>query len=145
MASIFPTIGHKAFSKQADYVFAGNAITNTQSSGYVRPFHETACNGFAFAPGELQKADLKHFIANGLPKSIEAEIKACNFSVIVYMIFHRNYDPSRYGCGKKKVIVDGWIVTKTEDAGKGLIKSVTTGPTYKSQSVIDSVLSVVSA
>lgn len=53
--------GWKTFDRQTNCISTGNVIANTQLSLYIRPYHETECNGYTFKPGELLEADLKSF------------------------------------------------------------------------------------
>lgn len=60
--------GHKAFDQAANgssgYVGTGNVISRNQYSCHLRGWSETQCNGFTFAPGQLQAADLETVKAN---------------------------------------------------------------------------------
>lgn len=57
------TTAHKGFNAAANgrsgYLGTGNVVSANQYSFHVRAFNECSCNGFTFAPGELQTADLK--------------------------------------------------------------------------------------
>lgn len=50
--------GLKSFDGGVDYVGTGNVCSSVQRSLYIRPYVETECNGFSFAPGVLRNADL---------------------------------------------------------------------------------------
>jgi len=121
---------HKGFTDAVNdpnwgYIGAGNVMSNTQSSTYVRSFDEVGCNGFNFEPGKLRNFDLAHFSA-GIPSHVKRFVlgETDTSDVILYRFF--NYR------GRFRV-EHGWVVTKTDHS---LIRSFITGPTWKSADVI---------
>lgn len=123
--------GHKAFDKFCNYLGTGNVIGNGQFSNYIRPENETECNDRIFAAGELRDFDLKPF-KNGykLPDYLEKVVKAHTRTecAILYVLSHY--------VGKNQTI-HGFLLTKGADQNHKLIMQQTTGPTHKSQDVLN--------
>lgn len=126
--------GNKGFDKACKCLFKGNAITDTQSSNYVRPKSEVECNGMVFAEGDLRKFDLHHGICNGMPQRYKDSILKSTETepAILYKIFHYR--------GKTQ-IVHGWILTKTNN---DLIGYYCTDHRIKTSMVMDEVVQYLS-
>lgn len=120
--------GHATFDRQADCLGTGNVIGKVQLSFYIRPYSETECNGRTNSPGHLREYDLHYF--QDLPSSILQVVKNLTVDkpVILYEIRHWR--------GEQKT-VHGYIIT---DAKHHLLRVFITGPTAKSQQVINGVL-----
>ena len=118
--------GHKTFDRKADLISTGNVWGSVQTSGYVRAYSETECNGLTSAPGHLRDFDLKGFM--GMPSHVRRYVLSVSQdkSVIVYKFFH---------CVGNRKTVHGWVVTSTNPEYR-LLNSFVTGPTWKSESVI---------
>lgn len=107
------------------YLGRGIVLSNTQSSKFVRPFAETHCNGFEFAPGRLRDFDLGFF--NGaMPPHVAREVRARSETsgLIVYRFFHWH---------RRTRIEHGWLVTTRDHR---FLRSFVTGPTAKSTDVV---------
>lgn len=118
---------HKTFNRQTDKIgtiSTGNVIADTLLGWYIRPFNETKCNGYDFAPGELQQADLKVFCQ--LPQFVRRFItdKGKQTKFILYEL--RHWITSRK-------IVHGYIIT---DDKHEFLNCFVVQPGYKSRSVI---------
>ena len=123
--------GHKAFDKFCNCLGTGNIYSDGQTGACIRPSTETECNGRTWKPGELRDFDLKPFrTSHKMPGWVEARIlkdteaEPANLSAI----FH---------CKGDKTIVHGYILTKNASGNHKLLWKTTTGPTGKSQAVID--------
>jgi len=118
--------GHKTFDRRADLISTGNVWGSVQTSGYVRPYSETKCNGFTSAPGHLRDFDLKGFV--NMPAHVYKYVRSVtqDNSVILYKFFH-------YANGQQTV--HGWVVTGISPEYK-LLDYFVTGPTWKSESVL---------
>ena len=94
---------YKEFNKQTNIFCNGNAITNTQKSGYIRAFNETQCNNSSFNKGHLLKVDLNSFF--DVPKSILNILKDSTRkeSYILYKFRIYNYK-------SKESVSIGWVV-----------------------------------
>ena len=121
--------GHKAFDRFCNYLGTANVLSDGQFGACIRPRTGTECNGRSWPPGELRDFDLKPFRTK-MPPSLEkrvleaTETQGANLS----MIFHYNKD---------RMIVHGFILSTGASEGHRLILSKCTGPTRKSQDVID--------
>lgn len=118
---------HKTFNRCVDLISTGNVWSGVQTSSYVRAYSNTECNGFTNAPGHLRDFDLKGFTQ--MPAYVRRYILSVteNESVIVYKFFHQ--------VGGRKT-VHGWVVT-SRDPEYRLLRSFVTGPTWKSESVLN--------
>ena len=94
---------YKAFNKQTNVFCKGNAITNTQTSGYIRAYNETQCNNSNFNKGHLLNVDLNSFC--NVPKSILNILKDTTRkeSYILYKFRVYNYK-------SKESVCIGWLV-----------------------------------
>jgi len=119
--------GHRTFDRQTNCISTGNVIANTQISFFIRPFSETKTWAGDRPPGHLQNYDMEKWREWGLPRYIDRYItdRARTESVILYRFHHWNGD---------RRIVHGYIVTR---ANHVLMRKFVTGPTWKSQLVID--------
>jgi len=118
--------GHKTFDNQCVYVGTGNAWTTCQFSNYIRAYNKTVNPvGTEVREGYLQDHDLQSY--GQLPQWIRRFVRksALDNSVILYRFQHYN--------GNTKVI-HGFIVT---DNKHKLLKISRTGPTYKSDLILD--------
>lgn len=117
--------GHKTFDRQTNLITKGNVISNTQISGYIRPYNQTECNGRTVKKGELQDFDLRKF--GRLPYYVEEMVRTCakDKTVILYMFFHRN--------AYNEKVVHGYIITNTN---YNVIDIFVTGTRRKSRDVI---------
>lgn len=52
---------HLTFNRQSNDILTGNIASNTMFGWYIRGRNLLKCNGFDFAPGELQASDLRIF------------------------------------------------------------------------------------
>lgn len=99
---------HQTFNRQTNCISTGNVIANTQYSNYIRPYHETECNGHQSPPGHLQNWDLtKNIVANTLPHQLREEIRELTREKggIVYNFHHWHGD---------RRINDGIVLTTKE-------------------------------
>jgi len=106
--------GCKTFDEQCQGVMTGNVIANTFLSLFIRPRAERKCNGFDFAYGELQTADLKPFAqpnlcARNVLSYISTLPRAETDQLLLTLVFH--YARDRFG--RKKMVVHGAIITDT--------------------------------
>lgn len=124
--------GHKTFDRQFVCASTGNVIGGGQYSTYIRAFTETECNGHVNQPGYLQDWDLQHF--HDMPAWLKREVKELCYdeSLILYEFYHYDYASSRN-------ITHGYVLTTGYPEYK-LIKQWTTGPTYKSYEVINTLI-----
>lgn len=133
--------GCKVFDDYIISVSTGNVSGGGQTSSYIRAFNNTECNGFTRIPGYLQKWDLDGF--TNLPEKVRSYVQsvAHSESVILYEFYHRNpnYKEGYYRRGRfhSKFITHGYVVT---DYRNKLLRTFVTGPTYKSELVIQAVL-----
>lgn len=81
--------GYNVFDRQTNCIITGNAICNTQISGFIRPFQEQECNGLTFKRGHLLDFDIKGFKKWFIPQAILNVIndRERTDSVILYMFF----------------------------------------------------------
>lgn len=117
---------HKTFNRQTNLITTGNAIMNTQTSFFVRPYNEAKNPvGEKVEKGAMQDYDLGQF--TNLPSEVRDFVKgfAKTKSVILY-------DFHYYGKGDRRVTV-GYVVT---DGNHRLVKKWSYGG-YKADSVID--------
>jgi len=125
---------HSTFNRQTNLISTGNIISNTQRGGYVRPYTETECNGFTRPPGHLRDFDLNGW--DRMPGFVRD--KVCDLTetepVILYRFHHYKDDGW--------LVTDGWVITSTDHE---LLWSTVTGPTWKSESVIDEAIKYVTA
>ncbi len=109
--------GHKAFDRaangQSGYVGKGNVISLNQYSCHVRAWNDTECNGFTFAPGHLQTADLGIIRENypGAYRQVEAFVKKPdshfrNNAGWVYVVRH---------FANRKPVLHGVLVTSLDN------------------------------
>jgi hypothetical protein len=125
--------GHKTFDKQCHGgLITGNVFGDAQLSWYIRPRHQTECNGFVFAPGELLAADLKVF--NRLPQSIAKFIEGLNRRVILNEIRHWT-GPKR----RREKRLHGFIVTEGHDRGHQHIRTFQVGGGVRSPRILEAV------
>lgn len=96
--------GWKEFDMQTNCITTGNAYCNTQTSGFIRPFNETECNGLSFSKGHLMNFDMKQFQKFGIPENISEILRNSERedSVILYMFFVRDKGRVKPFC---------WVVT----------------------------------
>lgn len=117
----------KTFNRQCDCISTGNVWGHVQFSQYIRPTNEVTCNGATFPPGHLRDYDLKPFRLGLFPQVRKAIMKYADkgLQTILYKFRHFN--------GEREII-HGFVIT---DAQHRLLRKFVTGPTYKSQSVIE--------
>lgn len=120
---------HKTFNRQADLISTGNVWGGVQTSGFVRPYNQTECNGFTNPPGKLRDFDLS--LWRNMPSHVRAYVikQTRDRSVILYEFHHK----TRIRWGGVRWVTHGWVVTTVDYK---LLRSFVTGPTYKSYSVI---------
>jgi len=123
--------GHRTFDRQTNVISTGNIIADTQAAFYVRGELEVTCWGdTVYKPGHLRDYDLGAF--RGIPGYIRAHIlkhtNGTEKSVWVSMFFHHR--------GEQR-IVHGYVITTPDHK---LLGKFVTGPTYKSELVIEGVL-----
>jgi hypothetical protein len=99
--------GCRPFDTQISALGQGNVFGSTITGWYIRPYEEVECNGYAFAPGELQRSDLKFF--RDAPKPIMDEIKGYgqDKQTILYKLFHSS--------GSKQVVHGYVLATDNHD------------------------------
>ena len=120
--------GHKEFDRFCNFIGTGNVIADGQISSFIRPHSETECNGRTWAPGELQEFDLRPFLETRIISPNIARIvreSAKEQAVILYVFSH-------FRAGKR--VTHGAVVT---DEKHHLFHKFVTGPTRKSEAVID--------
>ena len=87
--------GYNEFDRQTNLITTGNVISNTQISGFIRPFQEQECNGLTLKRGHLLDFDIKGFKKWFIPQAILNVIndRERTDSVILYMFFttHKQY------------------------------------------------------
>ena len=122
---------HKSFTRASNhptsgYLGRGNVYSDVQSSTYVRPYSQTNCNGMDFVPGRLRDFDLKPFLRH-MPIRLRDEVRIFTQDepAILYKFFHFR---------ARKRTEHGWLLTTTDHQ---LIFQNVTGPTWRSQSVIE--------
>lgn len=119
---------HKTFNKQTTLITTGNAIGNTQTSFFIRPY-KTPKNpvGEKVSFGSMQDYDLNQF--RNLPNHVRESVKKNTKTKdgILYKFFH--YDGDRQ-------VVHGYVLT---DGNYNLIRKFYTNPSWKSQDVVDKV------
>jgi len=124
---------HQVFSRQTNLIAVGNVFANTQHSSYIRPFNETLNSAQEFRKkGHLQNWDLNHF--SHLPYFVQNAVKthAIDESVILYQFHHYRHNER---------VIHGYVITNSEFE---LLQYFVTGPTYKSEAVIEACLPYVS-
>ena len=122
----------------SQYVGTGNVSSNVQMSTYVRARTNTECNGQAFAPGALRNADLKNFgKATGLPDAVLQATTAATETnaAILYRFQHFK---------TKRMVIHGFVLTKTETQSHELIRTFATGLTPRSQAIVAAMAKIVS-
>jgi hypothetical protein len=126
--------GHLTFDRQVDLIITGNVIGAVQRSSYIRPVIETECNNRQFPQGQLRDFDLGGWNDVRMPASVRTYVRQATETqlIILYAFFHWR--------GRAR-IVHGWVVTSP---GHHLLRSFVTGPTYKSDMVIQESLKYVS-
>lgn len=103
--------GNKAFDRYCWCLTTGNFIGDGCYGNFIRPRHETRCNGFIKEPGELQDFDLRVFLEDlGIPNRLLDEVRRHADEqkygpVVLYAFWHRS--PKSTG----KRIVHGILVT----------------------------------
>lgn len=120
--------GHKTFDRQVDLISAGNVIGAVQFSRYIRPYTETSCGPNDREPGFFRDWDLRWWIDFvGIPPEVLSFVVGVteNITVILYEFHH-------YLRGRR--VTHGYVVTTIE---RRLLGAFVTGPTYKSEQVID--------
>jgi hypothetical protein len=127
--------GHKTFDRQVAFVSTGNVISPCQLSTHVRAYAELSCNGMMFEPGHLRDHDLGWFDSTGMPKSLRQWLLRITQEegAWVYRFCHYN--------SKGRRVVHGWVVTTNNHR---LLTKYYTGPTWKSNLVIDEAAKYVS-
>lgn len=122
--------GCKTFDRQTNIVSTGNIIANTQAAFYIRGELNCTCWGGDRPPGHLRNFDFGNF--RGLPGYIRDRIilhtNGTDRSVWVSKFFHFS---------RERQIVHGYIITTPDHK---LLEKFVTGPTYKSELVIEGVL-----
>jgi len=125
---------HKTFDRQTNIISTGNIIANTLLGWHVRPFTEVKI-GFGQPdrpPGYLRDFDLRGF--SRMPSRVRELVKELTQeqSVWVYRLFHYDSNDRR--------ITHGWVVTRSwpgQERGYDILLKVYTGPTYKSEYVVN--------
>ena len=129
-SSMIVETGHKTFDRQTNILATGNIIANTLLGGFIRGEMVLTCFGpKVHKPGYLRDFDLDGFKNVHLPQRVRDYVKnvtrGSTESVQLYTLFHH---------GRDKLIIHGFVVAKKNDE---LIRAFTTGPTYKSFSVVN--------
>jgi len=123
--------GHKTFDRYCTYLGTGNICGDGQLGGCIRPANEVECNGRLFEHGALRQFDLDPFrkafpmssqLLDKIRKATETE------PAILYALYH--YKGDRMTC-------HGFILTRGSSQNYRRIWTECTGPTHKSQQVID--------
>jgi len=86
---------HKTFNNYVTCISAGNVIGGGQTSGFVRGYEETECNGFENPKGHLQEWDLNEGFAQTLAYQVKDWIRENvrgKESVIAYKWFYYDCD-----------------------------------------------------
>ena len=118
---------HKEFNRQVDSISTGNVIGSVQTSLYVRSATDTECNEQQFPTGQLRQVDVSLWMRiGGLPPDVLQYVMEVTETeeIILYRFFHHT--------GNKR-IVHGYIITT---ASYLPLRFFVTGPTHKSESVI---------
>lgn len=112
--------GLKIFDEQANRsggFMTGNVFSSVQSSSFIRPYSETRCNDFDFAPGELREADLKYFsrvayFQPGLKRFLDVVNSPANLNkdLVGYKVVHT--PGRRLNAHEPDVHLHGWVVTE---------------------------------
>lgn len=123
--------GHKGFDKFCNCLGTGNIYSDGQAGACIRPKTETECNGRTFPEGALRDFDLAPFRKSlRMPGWVEQKIlkdtetEPANLSAL----FHFRGD---------HLVVHGFILTKNAAGNHKLLWKTATGPTRKSQDVLD--------
>lgn len=112
-----PATGCAAFDRQAHaadgYYGTGNVWATTQFSNFIRPWDETKCNGFDFAPGHLQDCDMRPYreLRHTFALDIRHAVDRAGGGIL-YRIQH--FVPARYPRLARHVI-HGYILTDKQD------------------------------
>ncbi len=127
--------GHKTFDRQVDCISIGNVIGAVQFSKYIRPHSEISCGPNDQAPGYFRDFDLELWFDAGTPREVLRFVYLAteNNPVILYEFHHHS---------RGRLVVHGYVVTTTDHR---LLRSFVTGPTYKSQWVIDEAIKYITA
>ena len=126
--------GHKTFDRQVDCISTGNIIGNVQLGFYIRSYAETKCSGQTFPVGHLRDFDLENW--QQLPSHVRERVLRETTDKGVWLCELRHWR------GEHK-IVHGYILTTDDD--HRLLARFRTGPTYKSDLVIDEAITYVTA
>ena len=92
---------YKTFNKAVDLIGHGNVMGNVQTSGYIRGYSETECNGLQSPKGHLQNYDLD-WLNKHLPYELKDWIKGQNKTFVGYSFF--------YWKNGGRIFI-GWVVT----------------------------------
>lgn len=123
---------HKTFNRQCRQIRPGNVMGDVQLSFYIRPYHETECNGLKFEKGELQGYDLGWFSVGDAELGAELEPYMDEIrrltrenGGILYLFKH-------YTKGKR--MLDGLVLTSQK---RELIKRWYLGRNWKARDAVD--------
>jgi hypothetical protein len=135
--------GHKTFDDYVVCISTANCVGGGVTGLYIRPYTETECNGHSFDPGHLNNVDLDNFMGIGRHRYILREIKGLTHdrTLCLYEIYH-GYDDHQ---GRRQVVIHGYILTtpgwnNNQRVPRELVNYWVTGPTYKSELVIQGCL-----
>lgn len=118
--------GCKTFDRFCTCISTGNVIGDGQSSGYIRSFNETECNGRQWEPGQLRKFDLDAF--QQLPRHVRAYVEGLEQACILYCFWHEK---------DERLTIHGYVVTTAKYNDERHLRTFVTGPTYKSHLVME--------
>ena len=138
--------GHKAFDEQrrrSSGLSTGNVMSNVQTSFFIRPFSNVACNGYQFARGELRKSDLKPFeylASRGFDgvHTVRGWLNDADFAeqyLILYALHHQKATVGRDG--RHESVVHGWVLT---DESHNLLCQVQMNKSAKSSAIMDNAI-----
>jgi len=131
---------HKTFNRQCRLIRPGNTIGDVQLSFYIRPYHETECNGLKFKEGELQNYDLEWFSVGDA--ELGARLEPCMDEIrrltkenggILYLFKH-------YTKGKR--MLDGLVLTSQK---RELIKRWYLNQNWKARDAVDKAIEYIVA
>ena len=125
--------GHATFNRQTNIISTGNIIANTMLGWHCRPYSEVINPVGDECPlGHLRDFDLRIWKQRNTPRTVLRQVKELTKtkSVWIYEFFHYNYQ--KWPLDSKR-IVHGYVITSANHA---VLATITTGPTYKSESVV---------
>lgn len=134
--------GHATFDRQADLLSTGNVVGDVQLSFFVRPKHETECNGFTNPEGHLRDWDLNQF--KDLPRFPRIRRRVIEITDKQYCILYeiRTWGKRNPDTRRRQKTIHGYILTAAKDYK--FIEKWVTGPTWKSRAIIEAVIPYIS-